>query len=291
MVELESVTAAANELYISQSTASSRIAHLEESLGVSLILRAKGIKTISLTPAGEAFLPIAQQWMALYQDAENLKNADFVRHYKVSANNTLNYFVLPAVFRQFEQDHPEIMIESQTEHSMESHRQVAGQTTDLALVYTQHSVPNIVSQPLFQEDMVFICHQDSRFASSHRLEDLQDAHEIYARWSSGFEIWHQRRFPYFRRSKIVIGSASLYPEFLCDKEDWAIVSRIVGECIHRIKPEFILVENTELPQRTAYVLTHKYPKPGVKTMNDLFLTALKQHLHQVYPVHLADPAL
>lgn len=278
IVELQSISAAANKLYISQSSASNRISHLENSLGVTLIHRAKGIKTISLTAEGEYFLPIAQQWLALYNDVQNLKESNHVQTYKIIGNNIVNTYLLPYIYSDFSNKYKNIMIHSQTEHSTEAYQLVANQLADLAIVFPQHYVPNIISQPLFKEDMVFICHKNSHFASSHLVDDLIDSHEVYARWSSEYETWHQRYFPYSQRFKIVIGSATMFIEFLTETKDWAIVSRMVGDSIHLNKPDFITIDHSDLPSRTAYLLSHKYPKPGTKQINKLFINELVKHL-------------
>ncbi|MDQ0360462.1 LysR family transcriptional regulator [Breznakia pachnodae] len=278
VVELQSISAAANQLFISQSSASNRINHLENSLGTKLIHRAKGYKKISLTEEGEYFLPIAQQWMALYNDVKNITNLHHAKTFKITTNSILNSFLLPYIYTDFSNKYKNIMIHSQTEHSTEAHQHIANQTADLAIVYTEHYEPNVISKPLFKENMVFICHKDSRFAKTQLLSDLCDANEVYAKWSSEFENWHQRQFPYFHRHKIVIGSAIMFDQFLIEQDDWAIVSRIVGDNIHLTKPDFITIDQPYLPIRTAYLLSHKYPKPGSKKLNMLFIDELLYHL-------------
>ena len=54
-----SITAAAKELFISQTTATHRLKSLENELGTTLIYRKRGQRGVELTPKGEAFIPIA----------------------------------------------------------------------------------------------------------------------------------------------------------------------------------------------------------------------------------------
>lgn len=278
VVEAESISVASNKLFISQSTASSRILNLENELGVKLIHRAKGYKKIVLTEEGEYFLPIAQQWLALYNDVKNIRNINYVQTFKITANTTLNYYLMPYIYTDFSNKYKNIMIYSQNEHSTNAHINVANQITDLAFVYTEHYEPNVISKPIFEEDMVIMCHKKSKFAKTKKLSDLNDANEVYAKWSKEFDSWHQSQFPYARRHKIVIGSAVMFSDFLIEKEDWAFVSRLVGNRIHLNKPDFIMIDYPNLPKRTAYMLTHKYPKPGVKKFKMLFENELINHL-------------
>lgn len=283
VIELKSISAAANKLFISQSTASKRIHNLETALGVTLIHRAKGIKEISLTAKGEYFLPMAQQWFALYQDVQNLKQSDFIYTLKIATNNILNTYLLPYIFSSFSNKYPNIMIQSQNEHSTQAYQSVANQLSDIAIEFTQHYDPNVISKPLFKEQMVFICHKNSKFAKTKQICDLVDFHEVYAKWSNDFETWHQRCFPYTRRYKIIVGSSTMIEQFLNEPEDWCLASRLVAESIHLNKPDYIIIHSNQLPIRTAYYMTHKYPKPGSKKLVQLFLSELFLHItHNPY---------
>lgn len=278
VVDNHSISAAANCLYISQSSASSRINNLEKELGIPLIYRAKGVKTISLTVEGEHLLPIAQQWLALYHDVQQLKSSDYIRTLRIAANDLLNTQLLPYIYTDFSNKYKNIMLYIQTEHSTEAHNLVANQLVDIAFVYTQHDIPNIISEPLYHEKMMILCHKKSQFFSTQNLRDLRDDCEVTAKWSANFEAWHHQKFPYSNRSKIVVGTASMIGCFLNEEKDWCIVSKIVGDHICRNKPDFTLVEYESLPRRTAYMITHKFPKYGSKELINTFINELVNHL-------------
>ena len=53
VVSCGNITAAANELFVTQSTVSSRIQSLENELGTSLLIRAKGHHSVELTSYGD----------------------------------------------------------------------------------------------------------------------------------------------------------------------------------------------------------------------------------------------
>ena len=55
VVRNQSISLAAQELYISQPTVSARLRQLEEDLGITLIHRRKGVRSIELTPEGVKF--------------------------------------------------------------------------------------------------------------------------------------------------------------------------------------------------------------------------------------------
>ena len=57
VVYTNSLTQAANELYVSQPTVTARLQQLETELNTVLLRRGKGLRTIELTPQGRAFIP------------------------------------------------------------------------------------------------------------------------------------------------------------------------------------------------------------------------------------------
>ena len=67
-----SVTKAAEQLYISQSSLSTRLRTLERELGCSLFIRGRGDRAMLLTPEGERFLPLAQHHKDLEEKMRTL---------------------------------------------------------------------------------------------------------------------------------------------------------------------------------------------------------------------------
>ena len=75
---LGNISAAANSLYVTQSTLSSRIHSLEAELNVPLFIRSRGKQKVELTNYGNAFIPLASQWMALWKNTQHLTSiADY----------------------------------------------------------------------------------------------------------------------------------------------------------------------------------------------------------------------
>ena len=58
----KTISKAASELFISQSTLSERLKTLEGKLNHTLLLRRKGIREITLTPEGHTFYKLALQF-------------------------------------------------------------------------------------------------------------------------------------------------------------------------------------------------------------------------------------
>ena len=66
-----SISKAAQELYLSQSTISLAIINLEEELGITILHRSK--KGVEFTEKGQKVLTAAKEMMAIVQNVQNIK--------------------------------------------------------------------------------------------------------------------------------------------------------------------------------------------------------------------------
>ena len=73
IVKYGSINLAAGEMFLSQSTISTRLNLLEEELGYKLIQRSKGQRSIRLTDEGRAFLPIAKRLSQIQKEAFDIR--------------------------------------------------------------------------------------------------------------------------------------------------------------------------------------------------------------------------
>ena len=128
------ITAAANHLYLSQSTVSNRVAALAEELGAQLFLRNKGQRNLELTAYGNAFIPIAEQFAALYKDTQAIKAQENIQTLTIAAVDAVNTFTFTELYRSLIREHPEISLRIQTHHSNEIHGLVENRTADIGFV-------------------------------------------------------------------------------------------------------------------------------------------------------------
>ena len=70
------MTAAAEALYITQPSLSARLKALEDQVGAPLFHRGKGQRRITLTDAGQHFLPLARRWQNLLSETQTFAAAE-----------------------------------------------------------------------------------------------------------------------------------------------------------------------------------------------------------------------
>lgn len=267
------ITEAANQLYIGQGTASARIQQLEEELGVTLLSRQRGVKTVQVTPEGEAFLTLAKQWASLELQAHAIKDLRAFRELRIGAVDTINTFTFAGVYPQFSRRYPHYKLFLQTEHSTEIHHLIEEQSLDLGFAFTLHESRSVISRPLYQEDMVVLCRDDSTFARTGNLDDLDDAHEIQSTVSPEFSVWHKRTFSGFTTRYVTVGTVSMLPEFLNEPENWTIITHSVASLFAERDRHLLVVpfRRDPPPKRVDYLLFSKYQQPWIREMSDAFL--------------------
>ncbi len=273
VVNHKNIAHAANELFISQGTASSRIQHLEQELGISLFFRQKGLKNVTLTPEGEHFLPIAQQFLSLAQQAEQIKNIMVFRELRIAAVDTMNQFHFVNVYRDFMERNPHVRLYLQTEHSTEIHQLIENQLIDLGFVFSLHKSPNVVATPLYTEANAILYHTASRFHQTKKLTDLKPEDEIYLTFGNDYDLWHKQQFPGSDIRKISIGTFSMLPFFLDIPDTWTILPRSLADIMIKRNSGLAceVITDNPPPSRTAYIIRYKYPKPWIQELGSRFL--------------------
>ncbi|HEX4246355.1 MAG TPA: LysR substrate-binding domain-containing protein [Pseudonocardia sp.] len=134
VADVRSFTQAAELAGVAQPTLSRQLKALEDELGAPLVNRGKAI---TLTPAGEAVLPLARRMLA---DAESARTA--VReivglrrgNLRVGATPSLCIGVLADVLRVFHERHPEIHLQLAENGSQSLVHDLARGALDVALV-------------------------------------------------------------------------------------------------------------------------------------------------------------
>ena len=159
VAETRHFTQAAQRLQIAQPSLSQQIKALERSLGAELFDRVRG--NITLTPAGEALLPIAERITADVEIArQEVRELIQLRSGRVrlGAPPSLLTGLLPGVARLYRQRYPGIRLVIDESGSRDLVAKAATGGLDLALlVLPLHAEdPALVTTPLLREDLVVV---------------------------------------------------------------------------------------------------------------------------------------
>lgn len=159
-------TNAARDLGIAQPSVSKQIRLLEEEVGATLFHRTRG--NVTLTAAGEAFLPWARQILtdvgAAVDEARELGGLRRGR-ISVGATPSITTAILPRAFARFKAAYPGIDLKLREAGSRDLLRDLDQGSLDLALVILPVAHGSLETVPLLREELVVAV------AAAHPLAD------------------------------------------------------------------------------------------------------------------------
>jgi DNA-binding transcriptional LysR family regulator len=165
----QSVSRAAEALFISQPALTARLKGLESDLGADLFIR--GPRGMRLTDAGNAFLPYAVRSLETLTDGRMQVNAlerGGAGRLAIGAAPAVSTYVLPALLKRFSQGYPRVSVSVRTGHSEEILELVLREQVMLGLVRAlQH--PDIVSTPLYEDRLILVVEPSHPFAGEGRI--------------------------------------------------------------------------------------------------------------------------
>lgn len=162
VADQQSFSQAAEQLYLTQSAVSKRIAQLEQHLNASLFDRHN--RTISLTEAGLSLLPKAQEILNLVADTEltiqSLKQ-EVSGKLSLATSHHIGLHRLPPILRAFTANHPQVQLDlsfvgSEKAYQAISQRQVEVALTTLDSQHLQLS-EHLEIITLWEDEMLCVC--------------------------------------------------------------------------------------------------------------------------------------
>lgn len=251
--EHKTISRAAEELYITQPSLSSRLKTLEKEIGGELFVRKKGSREMMLTGVGKDFYKLALQYKELMRKMHSLCDK-MPNHLRISSLNSVDTFLLPQVYDRFLQEYDEIELEIQNMDLTAASKSIHAGYTDIAFT-TGKIHDNTLKQTLvFKEPMVLVCSKDLNLPSPVCPEDLLEAQELYVEWSNDFADWHDAVLGE-SHSKITVSIMAHIKQFLESKVCWAIVPRSVALGLEKDGNVKRIKTNFDLPCREVSMIT------------------------------------
>lgn len=177
VASLRSVTRAAEKLFLTQSAMSSRIAALEEEMGVLLLDRRD--KQFRLTIAGARFFTYAQRLLELQREikSEMGSGAPMAVSMRIGAiESVLHSWLIPWI-EKLRADHPALELELTVETTPILVEQVRRGTQDLVFAALPASADGVRSRALPPMEMVFVGNAQLHRKRRYTLGELGE-HEI-----------------------------------------------------------------------------------------------------------------
>lgn len=178
---------AANRLYVTQSTVSTRIQRLESYLGVPLFVRNRSGAT--LTPPGQRFLRHAKSLLLTLEQARHDIGlpSRFRASITVGTRIALWEELLPRWVGDMRRQAPDISIRSQIGFEEDLMRALIEGRMDVAIMYTPHHSPGLQIEHLFDETLALLTTDPDR--------PWPNDDYIYVDWGPAFYALHNSHYP------------------------------------------------------------------------------------------------
>ncbi|HEY3426917.1 MAG TPA: LysR family transcriptional regulator [Negativicutes bacterium] len=264
IVRTQSLSRAAEELHLAQSSISHRLKILEETMGTTLIERGKGIKEIRLTTMGEEFLQLAERWNSLWRETQILQSQGPKLSLSLGTVDSLNIFVFPPLYRALSQHSLPIMLNIRTQHSIALYEELERGQINVGFVLREHTLPSVNVERFFSVPLVVLRVNQSPGCSPQVIHpsELDPNYELYVSWGPSFDLWHDYWWNPLCPSRIRLDSAHLIFNLLQNSLQWAIVPMWIANSALK-EERFSFYELSDPPPEiVCYKITHKYPKPN-----------------------------
>jgi len=173
-----SFSESAEQLHLTQSAISKRIAQLEHQIGKKLFDRIA--RQVTLTEAGTELLPRALRILQEYENALQAINdlsGEASGTLRLAISHHLGLHRLPPVLKQFAQQYPNVTLDIEFMDSEKAYEQVLHGQSEVAIItLALESHHNIHSQKIWNDPLRFICAQDHPLATLTKpeLKDLAE---------------------------------------------------------------------------------------------------------------------
>jgi len=180
------MTAAAEQLFISQSAVSQAINALEKYYQVRLFERYS--RRLFVTPAGERFYSYAQHILGMYEEIEKtMRGIGQNGPLRLGASVTVGAYVLPALVAAFKRLHPKIEIVVSEDNTSVIEGCLLSDKTDIGLVEGDISSDDIITQAFSDDELTLVCGVGHRLAglATVTADDLEGEDFIIRESGSG----------------------------------------------------------------------------------------------------------
>lgn len=188
IIEWGNFVKAAEKLYVTQSTVSSRVKLLEDMLGQPLFIRTKA--GASLTPSGAQFKPFAEKLVQTWEQARQevgLPEA-FKSRLAVGVQFTLWERLLVKWLPWMRKAVPDMAIRADVGSSESLMRELIDGLLDLVITYTPQNRAGLMVERMMEERLVLV-------SSRRDAQGPWESDYIFVDWGPEFRMDHSAAFP------------------------------------------------------------------------------------------------
>lgn len=288
IIKEKNIYKASNLLYMSPSTVGTRLKMLEKELGIDLIERKKGVKEISITPKGEEFLTIAENWMSLWNDCARLKNTNTKPYLSIATADSLLEHGFVPLYRKLVYEDPGFNLDIKLFPADMIYSLVSKKIVDVGFALYEMKYVDVIVEQIMTDEMVLVVPEHSKITGPCvHPESLDPRYELYLGlknnpnigWGPIYKMWHDKWFDISICPLVTATSISLLSYFLSQGDFWTIIPISTAMGFAKEYNVKILHLDPAPPNRISYKLTHASPSAAAEKNIQLFNRYLDPYIN------------
>ena len=284
------MTAAADALFITQPSLSARLRTLEDEVGASLFYRGKGQRRITLTDAGQHFLPLARRWQNLLSETQTFAAGEKREFLHVIAAYTANQYILPPVYQRFLERELPVSLWVESMRTYEAVTAVARGDADMAIVDGGlHYDLQIEIQPLFREAFFLAVPENIILNEPVEATALHPEDEILIYGQPEISQWHDYWFGVNARPLLYTDLPQNVGHLPFGEARWCVGPATTAHQFRRLYGNQVCRLSDPPESRTFYLVTQK--GQPLRAAAKLFLEDLRGHLRHIEGVQIFSQRL
>jgi len=297
IAEHQSISAAAKFLHFSQPTVSEHLSQLEHKLGIQLVQREKGLRRVTLTAAGQAFLPLAQRHREL-QEMLNAEIAQFVqsqaqKNFRLAASYAAHQHITVHIIHKMMQYSQDVNLQLSNVEYWNIPKAIESHAIDAVFTFTRERIPThplAASIPIFSEPRYILCPVDTPLPDrTLSIEDLDPHFEVFYTESAQVREWHQQYFPKEIEPYFSYSTLTAAHNYLTDPRCWTIVPALVAVDLANERKGKLTIRYLDPPPPPRYcslLISKAYPNKNI--LND-FLHCCDEYIKERPYLQKLDP--
>lgn len=242
---------AAENLYLNQSTVSSRIKQLEDMLGVALFSRQKS--NILLTSAGERLLPHAENILASWQQTIQEVGVPRQQSMQIALGSTSNLWDtflqsrLPELAKKF----PDLHIRTEINSPQQLIRALLGGRLDIAVVLDAPTNIELDDQLIGSLELIMVCNQPNQ-----SIHDIHILGRVFVDWGTAFNLQQAKLFSDPTAPILHTGQGHIALEFILGFQGAAYLPRAAVNSL-LLDEKLFVVEGAPITLREVHLVHTK----------------------------------
>lgn len=263
VLECGSFTAAAEKTFTAQPTLSWQVQQLEKEFGKKLFQRTKGSSRITLTKAGETFVPLAHAWVGLHEKTMATMCGNSASEFRFACTISIGSLFFPRLNAAFHAQAPDCGLHLKSMSTLDALPRFYRGEFDAALLcnHIPGDVAGMQIIPIAAEEQLLFSRCDSGYPAEITPNMLHTRNEIRLNWADSTMSWIERFSDKNERPYVDNAGFINFIDYFTFPEAWGIMPATLAQHAIARDKRFQISRIVPRPPKRRFVLALREPAP------------------------------